>query len=1028
MTDPKATIRIGAKDETGPAFASVQRSIEKLQLAAAVQGKSARQAKLHELALQGATKAQLQAADAALKLSERYERGQAMGAKIAAGFVTLGAIATTGLIAAYGALDHLIKRGGDFQDMAEVMGDSAVNIASLAVAAGTAGTQMDDVSTFSVKLTKNLTGVDDEADKAGAAIKALGLDIQKFKDQAPVDQLESLAKALAGFEDDQGKAAVMEALAKGGARLLPFLKELGQEGARQNILTAEQIRLMDEYSDRQAKMRTEIGLHAQAIAADLIPAMNEFTAAIRDIAKDQDFAATASDVLKGALKAGIVVFQTVAVVASDLGFVVKGVTRDFSGMLDQLEALRKFDFKGFVSIGDRLKTEGATARAELDRFQAKIMSLGEQKAPKFKDPRVLGDPGSIAEQTKALGIKRPSLKGFEGAAKKGGQDAAAQEAKAQLALDLELIRRESESIRAIFDGDEKILEAKRAAALVNEREYYAAKRDLLTINQVEQERALQKEIERLQAEKGLTGKDAIANARQIVEAEQKLQKLRNDGAAAAKVLGIQESAAIEKTQRAYQDATIAAREYLDTIAKRNQRELEGVGKGTQFREEQSGRNQIEDRFIGEKSKLDRDLRNNEITRTDYDTYLKVARDTYAKEVALYEQRTIAMREQQGDWQNGFNEAMANYLDSARDVAKQTEELFTGVMNNLEGAIEKFAKNGKLSLKDLKDLGNSIGADLLKVQIKRGLAQAMEGMQGTPLGDMVKSAFGTLSGGKAATAALGEAGKSVANAGKAASDSSAAAATNTLASAETAAAAAINSASASSAAALQGLTQAANQASAALSSISGGGGGGGGGLGGLFGGGGSSGTTANSFGGSAGEGFGTGAAYGNLDMGLMFARGGYTGDVDPKKPAGTVHGREFVFDADATRSIGRDTLERLHYIAASNDKDRLAELLPTVARGIPGRELGGPVSAGGLYEVNERRPELLQVAGKQYLMMGNTPGMVKNQPADGMGGAPGNTFTFNMPPDGPITPDQALNKARNMRRGMQTALGKTARFS
>jgi hypothetical protein len=40
-----------------------------------------------------------------------------------------------------------------------------------------------------------------------------------------------------------------------------------------------------------------------------------------------------------------------------------------------------------------------------------------------------------------------------------------------------------------------------------------------------------------------------------------------------------------------------------------------------------------------------------------------------------------------------------------------------------------------------------------------------------------------------------------------------------------------------------------------------------------------------------------------------------------------------------------------------------------------RELGGPVSAGGMYRVNERGPELLEVAGKQYLMMGSQGGTV-----------------------------------------------------
>lgn len=40
-----------------------------------------------------------------------------------------------------------------------------------------------------------------------------------------------------------------------------------------------------------------------------------------------------------------------------------------------------------------------------------------------------------------------------------------------------------------------------------------------------------------------------------------------------------------------------------------------------------------------------------------------------------------------------------------------------------------------------------------------------------------------------------------------------------------------------------------------------------------------------------------------------------------------------------------------------------------------RAIGGPVSAGRMYPVNEREPELLDVGGQQFLMMGNQPGKV-----------------------------------------------------
>jgi hypothetical protein len=64
-----------------------------------------------------------------------------------------------------------------------------------------------------------------------------------------------------------------------------------------------------------------------------------------------------------------------------------------------------------------------------------------------------------------------------------------------------------------------------------------------------------------------------------------------------------------------------------------------------------------------------------------------------------------------------------------------------------------------------------------------------------------------------------------------------------------------------------------------------------------------------------------------------------------------------------------------------------------------REYGGDVSAGSLYRVNERGPELLTVSGKQYLMMGNQSGKVDPGTGHGKGG---NTYHLQVnvtPPPG-----------------------------
>ena len=59
----------------------------------------------------------------------------------------------------------------------------------------------------------------------------------------------------------------------------------------------------------------------------------------------------------------------------------------------------------------------------------------------------------------------------------------------------------------------------------------------------------------------------------------------------------------------------------------------------------------------------------------------------------------------------------------------------------------------------------------------------------------------------------------------------------------------------------------------------------------------------------------------------------------------------------------------------------------------GRASGGPVGAGKMYRVNENGPELLNVAGKQYLMMGGESGSVSPSGASGGGSSAAPQFNL-----------------------------------
>ncbi|MBA6091911.1 phage tail tape measure protein [Pseudomonas monteilii] len=125
---------------------------------------------------------------------------------------------------------------------------------------------------------------------------------------------------------------------------------------------------------------------------------------------------------------------------------------------------------------------------------------------------------------------------------------------------------------------------------------------------------------------------------------------------------------------------------------------------------------------------------NEKQRQELEKQITLRQEYGAKLVQVQEDTFIKIDAAQADWSNGASAAFENYLDSAADVAGQTEELFTNAFNNLEDGIVQFIKTGKASFKDFAD---AIIEDLIRIQVR----QAAAGFLG--------SAFSFLSGGSSA---------------------------------------------------------------------------------------------------------------------------------------------------------------------------------------------------------------------------------------------------------------------------------------
>ena len=284
-----------------------------------------------------------------------------------------GAAAIAGVIGGSIALvDQFAQSIGQYQDVAEKIGDSASNVASLQLALDQSETSIDTFASASVRLTASLSKADEESSNVAQALAAINIPIAEFKQLSPVEQFDRVAKALGQFEDGAGRTAVAVALfGKAGAELLPFLNDLADAQRTNTNLTDDQIAAADAFSKTLATMRSELATAAKVVAADLLPPFQ----ALLDAVKDGEIGFS---LLNAAGAAFRTVFEAVVVVAANVAFVFLSVGREIGAVAAQFVALAKLDISGFRAISQAVKDDGSRARAELDKFEARLLSTGQK--------------------------------------------------------------------------------------------------------------------------------------------------------------------------------------------------------------------------------------------------------------------------------------------------------------------------------------------------------------------------------------------------------------------------------------------------------------------------------------------------------------------------------------------------------------------------------------------------------------------------------------------------------------------------
>lgn len=322
----------------------------------------------------------------------------------------------------------------------------------------------------------------------------------------------------------------------------------------------------------------------------------------------------------------------------------------------------------------------------------------------------------------------------------------------------------------------------------------------------------------------------------------------------------------------------------DGRQEQQQRNLDAFGQGSQQREQAEAAASIFREFRRYQDQLNKNTPKDLLGSAQYlEARAEIGqglRDALAQHDAYYAE----LRAKQEDWRNGANEAFADYMTNAQNIAGQTsniigstmEALSVGIADSLVGAI----RHGEDLRETMADVANTIfdqvlGA-LIEMGVRYGINAALEiagisAVSAAKVGAQTVETTAELTAISATTAAEVTKATTVSGAqiGAIAATKSASTIATTATAAEQVAAA--------------GTTTSAWSLAAIAASI-------------------------GSFGTAAAVGLA--AVVAAMAFGKGFRTGGYTGNGGINQAAGVVHGQEYVFDAAATKRIGVGNLEAL----------------------------------------------------------------------------------------------------------------------
>lgn len=313
--------------------------------------------------------------------------------KIAHDAVAVFAAGAAAAGAAVAGLVLVSSRAADaMHKAAQAAGMATSTFSEMAYAAQLSGVGTEALSTAMSRLNRNVSEAAQGSGEAQGAFRALGIEVRNADGSLKsADQiLEEVADRFAGFADGPEKSALAIAIfGKAGAAMIPMLNagkagliEMREEARALGVsIDTETGRAAERFNDNLERLQKAGQGLANTLMRELLPALNSVTEAMVSMSKEggglkNDIEGVARFIESAALT----VFETFAVVGSDVAFVFKMMGGEIGVIGAQLAALARLDFKGFALIGREWRRDSAQARADLDAFQKRVMGLRDSIA------------------------------------------------------------------------------------------------------------------------------------------------------------------------------------------------------------------------------------------------------------------------------------------------------------------------------------------------------------------------------------------------------------------------------------------------------------------------------------------------------------------------------------------------------------------------------------------------------------------------------------------------------------------------